>query len=185
MKRLAISLALLALLGCCGRGFAQNGPPPAPVVKPSTLPPVVMPSTPPPVPVVKPPSPPPVPAPKPAASGEVWGALIYATNGRPAMMPDSVPADLSDLSRRLGKVFPYTRFEILGNSRELFLKLASQGPAPGGGLRLDLQFWHLDKMLVKTDVALRPRSPLFIAGPRWREGRLIFVLQLTEGAHKR
>ena len=28
--------------------------------------------------------------------------------------------------------------------------------------------------------ALRPASPLFIAGPKWRDGRLIFVLDLKK-----
>ena len=195
MKRFVIYFAL-ALLGCV-RVFAQSSPQALPVIKPappppaapalksapSTLPPVVKPSTPAP------------PVAKPATSGKVWGALVYATDGKPALMPDSVPADLKDLSRRLGKVFKYSRFEILGShtqdvfrqyeswvvpSKELFLKLDSKGPAAGGGLKVDLQFWRLDKVLVKTDTVLRPQSPLFIGGPRWREGRLIFVLLLTE-----
>ncbi len=207
MKHFAINSAL-ALLVCCGRVLAQGGPqglpavikpapppPAAPVSKPaaSSLPPVVKPATPAP-PVVMPATPAPL-GMRPATSGKVWGALIYATEGKPVLMPDSVPADLKDLPRRLGQVFKYSRFEILGNhtqdvfrqyeswvvpSRELFLKLDSKGPAPGGGLKVDLQFWRLDKVLVKTDTVLRPQSPLFIGGPRWREGRLIFVLLLTE-----
>ena len=115
-------------------------------------------------------------------------------------MPKSVPADLKDLLKRLGKVFKYECFEILGDhtqdifrqyeswvvpSKELYLKLDSKGPAAKGGLKLDLQFWRLDKVLVKTDVVLRPQSPLFIGGPKWRDGQLIFVLLLTENAHKK
>ena len=141
-----------------------------------------------------------LPSVKPATSGKVWGALIYATDGKPAPLPGSVPADLKDLPKRLGKVFKHSRFEILGDhtqdvfrqyeswvvpSRELFLKLDSKGPAPGGGLKLNLQFWRLEQVLVKTDAILRPQSPLFIKGPKWRDGQLIFVLLLTEGGHKK
>ncbi|MDB6137512.1 MAG: hypothetical protein JWO94_584 [Verrucomicrobiaceae bacterium] len=145
-------------------------------------------------------NPQPMPSVKPATSGKVWGALIYATNGKPAVMTNSVPADLKDLPKRLGKVFKFTRFEILGDhtqdifrqyeswvvpSRELFLKLDSKGPAPGGGLKLNLQFWRLEQVLVKTDAVLQPKSPLFIKGPKWRDGQLIFVLLLTEGGKKK
>jgi hypothetical protein len=33
---------------------------------------------------------------------------------------------------------------------------------------------------VKSDVVIKPGKPLFIAGPQWRKGRLIFVLELRE-----
>jgi len=165
MKSLATISIALALLGSCDQAIAQT----LPVVKPAT-------------------------------SGKVWGALIHATNGKPATLPDSVPVDLKDLPKRLGKVFKYSRFEILGDhtqdifrqyeswvvpSKELFLKLDSKGPAPKGGLKLNLQFWRLDKVLVKTDTILRPQSPLFIGGPKWRDGQLVFVLLLTENEHKK
>lgn len=168
MKRLATILAL-TLTGICGPAVAQVKPEPLPVAKPAT-------------------------------SGKVWGALIYATNGKAAKLPDSVPADLQDLPKRLGKVFHYSKFEILGQhtqdifrqyeswvvpSRELFLKLDSKGPAPTGGLKLNLQFWRQEEVLVKTDTILRPQSPLFIGGPKWRDGQLIFVLLLTEGGKKK
>ena len=38
--------------------------------------------------------------------------------------------------------------------------------------------WQDEKVLVKTDVTLKKGSPLFIKGPKWRNGRLIFVLVL-------
>ena len=168
MKRLAVIFAL-TLAALSSPAFAQ--------AKPETLP-----------------------VTKPATSGKVWGALIYATNGKATKLSDSVPADLNDLPKRLGKVFHYTKFEILGEhtqdifrqyeswvvpSRELFLKLDSKGPAPSGGLKLNLQFWRLEEVLVKTDTILRPQSPLFIGGPKWRDGQLIFVLLLTEGGKKK
>ena len=169
MKSLPIIFTLALLGSCCGQVSAQAVPTIVSVIKPAT-------------------------------SGKVWGALIYATDGIPVGMPASVPADLKDLPRRLSKVFGYSRFEMLGThtqdvfrqyeswvvpSKELFLKLDSKGPAVGGGLRVDLQFWRLNKVLVKTDAVLRPHSPLFIRGPRWRNGHLIFVLLLTEGGRKK
>ena len=169
MKSLPITFALALLSCCCGQVSAQAVPTIVSVIKPATL-------------------------------GKVWGALIYATDGIPVPLPATVPPDLKDLPKRLNKVFGYTRFEMLGAStqdvfrqyeswvvpsRELFLKLDSKGPAIGGGLKLDLQFWRLNKVLVKADAVLKPHSPLFIRGPRWRNGHLIFVLLLTEGGRKK
>ena len=136
----------------------------------------------------------PLPAVKPATDGKVWGALIYASKGEAAPLPPEVPGDLKDLPQRLAKVFPFTRFEIIGQhnqdifrqyeswvvpSKDLFVKLDSKGPAEGGGMKLDLQFWREQQVLIKTDTVLRHGSPLFIGGPKWREGRLLFVLQLS------
>lgn len=143
------------------------------------------------------PAPIPLPAAKPATDGKVWGALVYATKGEPAALPKETPAELQDLGARLGKVFDFTRFEVIGQhtqdifrqyeswvvpSRELFLKLDSKGPedGDGGGMKLSVQFWREQTVLVKTDVVLRQSSPLFIGGPKWRDGQLVFVLLLTK-----
>ena len=34
------------------------------------------------------------------------------------------------------------------------------------------------QVLVKTDAVLHAGSPLFIGGPKWRDGQLLFVLDL-------
>jgi hypothetical protein len=131
---------------------------------------------------------------KPATDGKVWGALVFASN-EPAKGGgvEQPPANLKDLSQRLGKVFEYQHFEILGQhlqdvfreyeswvvpSKDLFLKVDSKGPAAGGGVNLHLQFWRDQQVLVKTDAVLRTGSPLLMGGPKWRDGQLIFVLIL-------
>ena len=95
-----------------------------------------------------------------------------------------------------GKVFDHKHFKILGQhtqdilreyeswvvpSRDLFLKVDSNGPAEGGGIHLHLQFWQGEQVLVKSDAVLRAGSPLFIGGPKWRDGQLVFVLALQAG----
>ncbi|MCB1227348.1 MAG: hypothetical protein KDK99_16140 [Verrucomicrobiales bacterium] len=133
----------------------------------------------------------------PATDGKVWGALVYAVDDAADLTGSqaAAPKVVGDLAARLGKAFPQRHFEILGDhtqdvfreyeswvvpSADLFLKVDSKGPAEGGGVALHLQFWQEDQVLVKTDAVLRPESPLFIAGPKWRKGRLLFVLQLLE-----
>lgn len=143
------------------------------------------------------------PSPDAAKDGSVWGALVYACNssqvaakggdGAPPQPKD--PQDFPDLSKRLGKTFPYDRFVVIGHhtqevlreyeswvvpSREVFLKLDSKGNTADGGLNLHLQFWRGRQVLVKSDIVLQPDSPLFIGGPKWRDGQLIFVLELKE-----
>lgn len=132
-----------------------------------------------------------------AVDGKVWGALIYASNGEAASLAEGVPAELKDLPERLGKVFEFTRFEVIGQhtqdvlrqyeswvvpSKDLFLKVDSKGPVDGEhqAMNLGVQFWQGENVLVKTDVVLRRESPLFVGGPKWRDGRVIFVLLLTK-----
>ena len=137
------------------------------------------------------------PAVKPATDGKVWGALVYASNDAKssAGTDHQAPADFADIPERLGKVFPYQHFEILGQhlqdvfreyeswvvpTKDLFLKVDSKGPAKDGGMNLHLQFWRDQQVLVKTDAVLKANSPLFIGGPKWREGQLVFVLVLQK-----
>ena len=115
-----------------------------------------------------------------------WGALVHATPDGEAGSP--VPEELAG---RLGKAFAdYKSFDLLGQhtqgvvfrdyvnwivpSDEINLELESKGPAKGGGMKVLLKLWQKKKVLVKSDVVL------FISGPEWRGGRLIFVLELKE-----
>jgi hypothetical protein len=140
-------------------------------------------------------TPPISPARKPDTDGKVWGALVYAANDSQSLTgsQEKAPPEFADLNSRLGKVFKYQHFEILGQhlqdvfreyeswvvpTKDLFLKVDSKGPAKGGGMNLHLQFWREQQVLVKTDATLRKESPLFIGGPKWRDGQLIFVLVL-------
>lgn len=138
----------------------------------------------------------PISADKAEKDGQVWGALVYASNTAPDTKTAAEPTpDFPDLAKRLGKVFNYAHFQVLGQhtqmvfreyeswvvpSRDVFLKLDSKGAAKDGGLNLHLQFWQGQQVLVKTDAVLRSESPLFIGGPKWRDGQVIFVLLLKK-----
>ncbi len=129
-----------------------------------------------------------------AKDGVVWGALVYASDKQPAEKA-APPAEFPKLSERLAKAFPYKHFQVLGQhsqdifreyeswvvpSKDLFVKLDSKGAAKNGGIKLNIQFWQGQQVLVKSDTELQPNSPLFIAGPKWRDGRLVFVLVLKK-----
>jgi len=129
--------------------------------------------------------------PKSTVDATFWGALVFASKAK-ATKP--VPKEIRG---RLGKAFKdYSGFDLLGQhsqgvvfrdyvnwivpSDEINLALESKGPADGGGMKVLLKLWQKQKVLVKSDAVVKPGSPVFIAGPEWRDGRLIFVLELRE-----
>jgi len=132
-----------------------------------------------------------------AAEAQVEGMLFFASNEATAPAQEekiSVDPDLlKNTTTRLGKTFKYTHFHIIGRhtqkifkeyeswvvpSKDLCLKMDSRGPADGGGVKLHLQLWQDKKVLVKSDAIIRKDRPVFLGGPNWRGGRLIFVVVL-------
>ena len=124
----------------------------------------------------------------PAAAEEtkIWSALVLATN---AKAPKAPPAELAPFAGKL-RVFGYNQFEIIGShtekvddesnswllpSDDFFLGVKSQKGGNGEQL-LDLKFYQNKRLLVETKARLGPRSPLFIRGPQYGQGRLIVVL---------
>ena len=71
-------------------------------------------------------------------------------------------------------------------SSDFFLAIDSKGRAKEGyGVNIYLQLWNKktnpgeeDKVLLKSDAILKRSSPLIIEGPKWRQGRVVFVLTL-------
>ena len=139
------------------------------------------------------------PAPAAASDAKVDGLLFFASDDavQPAQEEKIRLAEstLQDLTKRLSKVYPQKHFHLIGKhtqkvfkeyeswvvpSKDLCLKMDSRGPAAGGGVNLHLQLWQDKKVLVKTDTVIKPGQPVFLGGPAWRSGRLIFVVRLSE-----
>jgi hypothetical protein len=92
----------------------------------------------------------------------------------------------------LKQAFGYEHFLLMGEhtqpvlaefasyvvpSEELYMKIDCEGPVEDG-LGLQLQLWREESVIVKTDVILRDHSPVLIAGPKWGEDQLFFVVEL-------
>jgi hypothetical protein len=120
-----------------------------------------------------------------------WGALVYASKGK-----TDKPINV-ELSSRLKKAFPtFQCFELLGQhtqenvfkeyvnwvvpSNEMNLGFESKGLAENGGVKLLLKLWRKKKVILKSDLIIFPDKPVLISGPEWKEGRLIFVLEIKE-----
>lgn len=132
-----------------------------------------------------------------AADVQVEGYLFFAANDATApAQEEKVNAEaavVGGLENKLKKVFPYTHFHLIGKhtqkvfkeyeswvvpSKDLCLKIDSRGPAEGGGVNIHLQLWQDTRVLVKSDSVLVHDKPIFLGGPDWRKGRLIFVVRL-------
>ena len=130
-------------------------------------------------------------------SRKLWGALVYAVKDADAKREGYKDAD-PEMQTALEKVFKdYKHFQVLGSRAEALFKSTHSWVAPskqlcvkfdfngltedGEGVKLDLQLWNQGKAIVKTDAILKPGSPVYMVGPEWGAGRLLYVLKLQEG----
>ena len=142
----------------------------------------------------------------------IWGLILYAHSdpeSTPDPKPKTErfhPEALKGVMEKIVKALPqYKYFNVVGAhdqkvlkeyttwitpSPELFLEINSKGRSKeGDGINIFLQLWKkhiepgkLDEILVKSDAILKKGSPLIIEGPKWRKGRVVFlvVLQYAE-----
>lgn len=119
----------------------------------------------------------------------IWSALVLGTTEKP---PKPVPRELARDADALRAVFGANTFYLLGAkkqklregtaewivpSREVFLKLRclDRGPA---AYTLQIELYVRKKLVVTSKVSLARGAPLYIRGPAWGRGRLIFILEV-------
>ena len=124
------------------------------------------------------------------ANGDrIWSALVLATNENPAR---PVPEKLEDFAPTIRKVFGYNSLYLLGEkkrdlysggeewlvpSREFFFKvqvLAREASA----YKVRLELYRDQKLLLASDARLAKSAPLYIRGPQWGGGQLVFLLEV-------
>lgn len=123
------------------------------------------------------------------AEDAIWAALVLATNEKP---PKPVPKELGPFARSLKTVFGYNTFYLLGNktkrlgpgsdvwivpTKKVFLKVRNVARKENFYV-LQLELYVKKKLVVTSDVKLGRGSPLYICGPAWGRGRLIFILEV-------
>ena len=127
------------------------------------------------------------------AEDKIWTAVVLATN---ASSPKETPKELRDCLPKLKRVFGYNQFEIVGSASDKIedgaeLRLtptqsfwiqakarrATSKEARGGYL-LSLQLFNEKRQLVDTEARLAPGSPLFIRGPEYGKGQIVFALMI-------
>ncbi len=124
-----------------------------------------------------------------AGGDRIWSALVLATKEN---TPSAIPSALERFAPTIKKIFGYNSLYLLGEkkrdlvsggeqwlvpSEEFFFKVQclSRGAA-SYTLRIEL---YRDKgLLVTTEAKLAKDAPLYIRGPAWGRGQLIFVLEV-------
>lgn len=130
----------------------------------------------------------------PARAGDkIWTAVVLATN---AASPKEAPKELRDSLPKLKRVFGYNQFELIGSASDKIEDQAELRLTPTqsfwiqakarratskearGGYLLSLQLFNEKRQLVDTEARLAPGSPLFIRGPEYGKGQIVFALMI-------
>jgi hypothetical protein len=124
------------------------------------------------------------------ANGDrIWSALVLATNEKPAR---PVPEKLEEFAPTIRRVFGYNTLYLLGEkkrdlaagveewlvpSREFFFKVQVLAKKPAAyDLRIEL--YREQKLLLTSEARLARGAPLYIRGPQWGGGQLVFLLEV-------
>ncbi len=127
------------------------------------------------------------------AEDKIWSAVVVATN---AASPKEVPKELRESLPKLKRIFGYNQFEVIGSASDKIedgaeLRLtptqsfwiqakarrATSKEARGGYL-ISFQVFNEKRQLVDTEARLAPGSPLFIRGPEYGKGQIVFALMI-------
>jgi hypothetical protein len=124
-----------------------------------------------------------------AMGDRIWSALALATVEHP---PASVPKSLEGLAPAINEVFGYNSLYLLGEkkrelfymgeewlipSKEFFFKIQCLSQEVTSYiLRIDL--YREKNLLLTAEAKLSKGAPLYIRGPQWGRGLLIFVLEV-------
>jgi len=123
------------------------------------------------------------------ADEKVWVGLYMAENGEP---PDGTELAPEKLSHRLHDVFGYKHYELvkgqgmeLGHEgeqwfvprRDFFIRVEPLPRQPGEPRKLDYEIYKDGFIVAKGRYEPHRDTPLFINGPDFHEGRLLFVVE--------
>ncbi len=128
--------------------------------------------------------------------------VLLGTNGDPAVAGERASAVAPDVAGRLraSEHLRFAHYRLLGTatrriyrsyenwaqplapSDEVLVRFEAQSAPRRSGQRLDLELWLSRKKILKTDVLVSGRRPVYILGPEWRGGRLIVAVGLAPEA---
>ena len=124
-----------------------------------------------------------------AAGDRIWSALALATIEHSAA---AVPKPLEGLAPAINEIFGYNSLYLLGEkkrelfsggeewlipTKEFFFKIQCLSQEVTSYL-LRIELYREENLLVTTEAKLAKDAPLYIRGPRWGRGLLIFVLEV-------
>jgi hypothetical protein len=123
------------------------------------------------------------------AEDRIWAALVLGTTENP---PRPAPEELEPFVKGLRTVFGYNSFYLLAAkekkirkgteewvvpNKKVFLKLQCIDRSPGC-YTVNLELYFKKELLVTSQVKFARDAPLYIRGPNWGKGRLIYILEV-------
>jgi len=137
-----------------------------------------------------------------ATLGKISVAVIYATNGDPAVAGERFKPVGESLETRLRQEsqLRFKHYRLLGEdfqplfrsyenwaqplkpSDEVLVRFEARSRPTQDSMRLDLELWLSRKKILKTDALVETGRPLLVLGPEWRSGRLIISVGLAAKA---
>jgi hypothetical protein len=123
------------------------------------------------------------------ADEKVWVGLYVAENTPP---PPGATLAPEKLDHRLHSVFGFGYYELVKEEeiemtheweqwsvprKDFFIRIEPLPRQPGGPRLLDYEIFKDGFSVAKGSYEPHPDTPLFISGPDYRHGRLIFVLE--------
>lgn len=131
--------------------------------------------------------------------GRVGVTVYYATDGDPKVAGSKATAVSQDTTKRLRgeERLRYKSYRTLGQdvqsllrsyeswaqplkpSDEILVRFEARSRPTALSTDLDLELWITRKKVLKMDVHLEGKRPLFVLGPEWRGGRLIIGVALA------
>jgi len=122
------------------------------------------------------------------AASNIWSALVLAGNEHPAQ---PVPKVLKPYAAALSSTFGYNSFYLMGDitkeirkgdegwivpTKEVFMQVRCLD-RNDGIYRLRIQLYVKKKVVADSEVKLARGTPLYVRGPGYGRGRLIFILE--------
>jgi hypothetical protein len=123
------------------------------------------------------------------ADEKVEAALYWGRNTSPGLLTCTAPKDLNE---RLRQVFGFRHYELIKKDkielehpwtqwfiprRDFFICLRPQRPEPNEPRLIDYEIYQEGFIVAKGKYEPSDGTPLFINGPDFKNGRLIFVLE--------
>lgn len=118
---------------------------------------------------------------------KIWSCVVYAKAGK-----GNVDPSLSNYTNDMQRIFGYRHYEILGSqwsshpidqpnciapTKEFVLKFIPLTVSTNKS-KFYLKLYQNKDILLKSRIRLPYKSPLYIAGPSYGSGKLIFILEV-------
>ena len=124
-----------------------------------------------------------------AADDRIWSALVLATKETPER---PVPDSLKDFAPTIKKVFGYGSLYVLGEKKRTLVTGGEEWLVPTddfffkvkclsqdtSSYQVEIELYRKKDLLVTTQAKLARNAPLYIRGPQWGAGQLIFLLEV-------